>query len=72
MLESLSRAHTTPRMYTLIRAENESIVWGMNTTAVHLRTRHPAWANQWHMQSFAKLSVPRAASRGTRRRVRTP
>ena len=63
LLDSLSRAHTTPRMYTLVRAENESILWGMNTTGVVLRTQHPAWANQWHMQSFAKLAIPRAARR---------
>ena len=64
LLQSLSRARSTPRMFTLIRPENESILWGMNTTAVPMRVRrHPPWSNAWHRQSFAKLQVPRAAQR---------
>ena len=48
-------------MYTLVRSENETQLWGYNTTAVPVRVRHPTWAYAYHRQSFAKLVVPRAA-----------
>ena len=61
LLASLARARTVPRVYTLVRRENESTLWGLATTPVHVRTSHPLWAYEWHRQSFVKLAVPRAA-----------
>ena len=50
-------------MFTLVRAANESLLWSYNTTVLPVRLHHPTWANSWHMQSFAKLAVPREARR---------
>lgn len=50
-------------MFTLVRAENVSLLWAYNTTAVVAQLDFPSWAYVWHRQSFAKLAVPRAARR---------
>ena len=61
LLSSLSRVQATPRMYTLVREENVSVLWAYNTTAVPVHLSYPHWAYLWHRQSFAKLAVPRVA-----------